>query len=202
MRWSATALAVFVVAACGREVKRGVAVTVDTAAQATLPTSRIDTAAPDTSIQPQHQEHPAGSPPAEPEPPIFIAITDSAAGDALFHGKGRCFTCHGQRGEGTARLGPALTDTTTLTSSASLDVIRTVIANGVAVPKAASVAMPAYSGMLSEQEIARVAAYVYALAHPGRVVPDSAPSATLGDSTTREPPNLSRDSMRAHLPSP
>jgi mono/diheme cytochrome c family protein len=53
----------------------------------------------------------------------------------------------------------------------------------VAVPKAASVAMPAYSAMLGEREIELTAAYVYALAHPGSAVPDSARA----DSSARDP---------------
>jgi mono/diheme cytochrome c family protein len=108
-----------------------------------------------------------------PAVPSSIALADSSAGDRLFHGKGRCFTCHGERGQGTPRLGPSLTDREWLAGNGSLASIVDVIARGVATPKASSVAMPAYSAMLSEQEIALTAAYVYALAHPGSSTADS-----------------------------
>jgi mono/diheme cytochrome c family protein len=108
-----------------------------------------------------------------PDVPSTVAVADSAAGDALFHGKGRCFTCHGERGQGTPRLGSSLTDSEWLAGSGSLASIEYVITHGVAVSKASSVAMPAYSAMLSTKEIELTAAYVYALAHPGSTVADS-----------------------------
>lgn len=188
VRWGAAALTALALAACGREVKRRTTMPVDTAARATIPT--VDTAAtagtaatgPDTA----HASIPAESAaPTEPASPSLIASSDSAAGDSIFHGRGRCFTCHGQRGEGTARLGPALTDSARLGRNGSLAAIRDVIANGVAAPKTASVAMPAYAGALSPEQIARAAAYVYALAHPGSVVSDTtAPAAAHADTAT------------------
>jgi mono/diheme cytochrome c family protein len=116
-----------------------------------------------------------------PAVPSSIALADSSAGDRLFHGKGRCFTCHGERGQGTPRLGPALSDSEWLAGSGSLTSISDVIAHGVAVPKAASVAMPAYASMLTEREIALTAAYVYTLAHPGSIeAPDSSDADSAG----------------------
>jgi cytochrome c oxidase cbb3-type subunit 3 len=106
--------------------------------------------------------------------PSTITVADSGAGDRLFHGKGRCFTCHGERGQGTPRLGPSLTDSEWLAGNGSLTSIEYVIAHGVAVPRASSVGMPAYSDMLDSSEIALTAAYVYALAHPGSTMADSA----------------------------
>lgn len=188
VRWGVAALTALALAACGREVRRRTTVPVDTAARATIPT--IDTAAaantaaagPDTANIASPAESAA---PTEPASPSRIASSDSAAGDSIFHGRGRCFTCHGQRGEGTARLGPALTDSARLGSNGALAAIRDVIANGVAVPKTASVAMPAYAGALSPEQIARAAAYVYALAHPGSVVSDTTtPVAAHADTTT------------------
>jgi mono/diheme cytochrome c family protein len=173
-RWHAVVLTALAITACGREVKRGTVVPADTAARATIPAIDTAAAAPDTAAVAPPAE---GAAAAVPATPTFVASADSAAGDSIFHGKGRCFTCHGQRGEGTARLGPALTDSTKLGANGSLAAIHDVIANGVAVPKAASVAMPAYAGALSPQEIARAAAYVYALAHPGSVVTDTTPPA-------------------------
>jgi mono/diheme cytochrome c family protein len=43
----------------------------------------------------------------------------------------------------------------------------------VALSERASVAMPAYSGMLTAREIALTAAYVYTLSHPGSTMADS-----------------------------
>jgi mono/diheme cytochrome c family protein len=115
-----------------------------------------------------------------------VLAADSAAGDALYHGRARCFTCHGERGEGAARLGPDLTDSTWVDGGGSLDAIRGAIARGVASPRVSPVAMPAYAGTLSADEIARTAAYVYALSHPGATVADTARAgaASPGDSIT------------------
>lgn len=161
--------------ACHKEVQRGGALPIDTAA--VMPV--LDTTpAPDSATLVDSSADSSGADSASaalfPAEPSIIAVADSAAGDRLFHGKGRCFTCHGERGQGTPRLGPSLNDGEWLAGNGSLAWIRDVIAHGVAVPKAASVAMPAYSAMLSEREIALTADYVYALAHPGSTAPDSA----------------------------
>jgi mono/diheme cytochrome c family protein len=202
VRWGAVALTALALAACGREVKRREpGVPIDTAARATIPTvDTAATAAPDTA----HALPPAeGAAPTEPAAPVLIASSDSAAGDSVFHGKGRCFTCHGQRGEGTARLGPALTDSTKLGSNGTLAAIRDVIANGVAVPKTASVAMPAYAAVLSPEQIARAAAYVYTLAHPGVVVSDTtAPLAAHADTTTHARASISPPADSTHTRHP
>ncbi len=165
--------ATFFLGACHKDVKSGGAVPIDTAA--VMPT--LDTTqAPDSSVLADSTadstafDSLAALP---PDVPSTIAVSDSAAGDGLFHGKGRCFTCHGERGQGTPRLGPSLTDSEWLAGNGSLAAIEYVITHGVAVPKASSVAMPAYSGMLSAKEIELTAAYVYALAHPGSTVADS-----------------------------
>lgn len=118
-----------------------------------------------------------------PDVSSTIAAADSVAGDELFHGKGRCFTCHGDRGQGTEQLGPTLTDSEWLSGNGSLASVEYVIAHGVAAPKATSVAMPAYSAMLSAKEIALTAAYVYAIAHPGSTKADSA----VHDTSPRSP---------------
>ncbi|HEY9428148.1 MAG TPA: c-type cytochrome [Gemmatimonadaceae bacterium] len=161
--------------ACHKEVQSSGALPVDTAAVMPM----LDTTpAPDSASLADSSADSTGADSASasllPAEPSVIAIADSAAGDRLFHAKGRCFTCHGERGQGTPRLGSSLTDSEWLSGNGSLAAIRDVIAHGVAVSKASSVAMPAYSAMLSEQEIALTASYVYALAHPGSTHPDSA----------------------------
>jgi mono/diheme cytochrome c family protein len=163
--------------ACHKEVKQSGALPIDTAAVMPM----LDTTpAPDSAALADSSSDSTGADSGStallPGPPSIIAAADSAAGDRVFHGKGRCFTCHGERGQGTPRLGPSLDDGEWLAGNGSLAWISDVIAHGVAVPKASSVAMPAYSSMLSESEIALTADYVYALAHPGSTTRDSVPA--------------------------
>ncbi|HEU4641080.1 MAG TPA: c-type cytochrome [Gemmatimonadaceae bacterium] len=117
---------------------------------------------------------PGAAAPAGASAATVVLAADSAAGAALYHGRARCFTCHGQRGEGAAKLGPDLTDSAWVDGDGSLAAIRDAIARGVANPRVSAVAMPAYSGMLDSAEIARTADYVYTLSHPGATVADSA----------------------------
>jgi mono/diheme cytochrome c family protein len=166
--------AAILLGACSKEVKRGGALPVDTAAiMPTLDTTPATNngAYPDRIDSMGGDSAGAALPPAAPS---VVGAADSAAGDLVFHGKGRCFTCHGERGQGTPRLGPALSDSEWLAGNGSLASISDVITHGVAVPRSASVAMPAYGGMLTSREIALTAAYIYALSHPGSTVPDSA----------------------------
>ncbi len=162
-----------VLAACHGE-KKGVNVPVDTAAAMPLAgTASAESTA--TSAPPV----PLESASVAPSAPVVIQPADSAAGFALYHGRGRCFTCHGGLGRGTAKLGPDLTDTTWLNGDSSFTGIRGVIASGVATPRQFSVAMPAYAGTLDDSDLTRLAAYVYTLSHPAAVShtpppPDSA----------------------------
>ncbi|HEY9448910.1 MAG TPA: c-type cytochrome [Gemmatimonadaceae bacterium] len=172
---SATFAATVSLAACHKEVRRDGAVPIDTAAVMPMldTTPSSDSAAfADTAADTLRGDSSAVALP--PASPSVIATADSVAGDKLFHGKGRCFPCHGERGQGTPKLGPTLSDGEWLAGNGSLASIRDVITHGVAVPQTASVAMPAYAEMLSEREIALTAAYVYALAHPGSTASDSA----------------------------
>lgn len=150
-------------AACHGE-KKGVSVPVDTAAAMPLAGSAsaesTATTAPPVPLE---------SASVAPAAPIVIQPADSAAGYALYHGRGRCFTCHGGLGRGTTKLGPDLTDTTWLNGDSSFTGIRGVIASGVATPRQFSVAMPAYAGMLDDSDLTRLAAYVYTLSHPAAV---------------------------------
>lgn len=150
-------------AACHGE-KKGSNVPVDTAAA--LPLAGPPNAESTATIAPPV---PLESTAVAPAAPVVIQPADSAAGYALYHGRGRCFTCHGGLGRGTAKLGPDLTDTTWLNGDSSFTGIRGVIASGVATPRQFSVAMPAYAGMLDDSELTRLAAYVYTLSHPSAV---------------------------------
>jgi mono/diheme cytochrome c family protein len=161
-----------VIAACHGESKGG-RVPVDTAAAMPLAGTGADSAAKSPAIVPLESTTVAAA------EPVVILPADSAAGFALYHGKGRCFTCHGGLGRGTSKLGPDLTDTTWLNGDSSVAGIRGVIATGVATPRQFSVAMPAYAGMLDDSDLTRLAAYVYTLSHPSAVShsptpPDSA----------------------------
>jgi cytochrome c oxidase cbb3-type subunit 3 len=102
-----------------------------------------------------------------------VLVADSAAGDSIFNRRGTCFTCHGERGVGMASLGPDLRDTTWLHGDGSFASILRVITDGVAVPKASPIGMPAFVGRLSTVERYRVAAYVFSLSHAGSVAVDT-----------------------------
>lgn len=103
----------------------------------------------------------------------LVLVADSAAGDSIFNRRGTCFTCHAERGAGMANLGPDLRDNTWLHGDGSFASILRVITEGVAVPRASPIGMPAFAGRLSDLERYRVAAYVFSLSHPRSVVVDT-----------------------------
>jgi mono/diheme cytochrome c family protein len=88
-----------------------------------------------------------------------------AKGDALFHGSGNCYACHGSKGEGL--VGPNLTDAEWIHSKGSYDEIVAQIEKGV--PKEGSksgIAMPPKGGAtLSDDDVKAIAAYVHSLSH-------------------------------------
>jgi mono/diheme cytochrome c family protein len=102
-----------------------------------------------------------------------VLVADSASGDIIFNRSGTCFTCHGQYGAGMSNLGPDLRDATWLHGDGSFRSILRVIREGVAVPKASPIGMPSFEGRLSATQLYQVAAYVFALSHPGSVVLDT-----------------------------
>lgn len=110
---------------------------------------------------------------ATPASPLAIVAADSAAGDSLYHGRGRCFTCHGPLGAGIANLGTSLRGPTWLHGDGSLSAILATIRDGVASPVTAPVAMPAYRSLLTPRQAYQLAAYVWTLSHPGSTIPDS-----------------------------
>lgn len=187
------ALAALLLAACGGDSRR-TGVPADTALRAPTDTAPPS---PDTgALAPPATTGRTGAAPgtvaptSAPAGATLVLAADSAAGAALYHGRGRCFTCHGQRGEGAAKLGPDLTDSVWVDGDGSLAAIRDAIASGVASPRVSAVAMPAYAGMLDSAEVARTADYVYSLSHPGATAADTAraDSTRPGDSTARVPP--------------
>ena len=92
-------------------------------------------------------------------------------GNALFHGRGLCFNCHG--GGATGFIGPNLTDSEWLQSKGSFLSILQVILTGVPEEQSTrNTAMPPRGGApLSDVEIQAVAAYVWRNSHPNEPLP-------------------------------
>lgn len=98
-------------------------------------------------------------------PAHTAAPQDSAAGEAIFKGKGSCFTCHGPRATGTT-LAPDLTDDAWVNFEArpSQEEVETLVREGVAKPVQHPAPMPPMGGArLSDDEVSQVAAYVLSL---------------------------------------
>jgi mono/diheme cytochrome c family protein len=107
-----------------------------------------------------------------------VSEADSADGEMVFRGVGRCASCHGTAGEGVARLGPSLRDAQWIAGDGSVASIERVVREGVAPPREFPVVMPAFAGQLSAQELSSVAKYVHTLSHPGAIRRDSLPADT------------------------
>ncbi len=97
--------------------------------------------------------------------PATPALADSVAsrqkvidaGRGIFHGGGTCFACHGPNLEGTA-VAPTLRAHKWRTGDGSIPAIIGIIRNGV--PNTAMVSHP---GNINEEEVTRVASYVWAV---------------------------------------
>jgi len=91
-----------------------------------------------------------------------------ALGDRIFHGEasnGTCSGCHGSDAGGTS-VGPALNSGSWVDTDGSLDSITRIITIGVAHPRNYTGVMPPLGGApLSKQDVAAVAAYVWAVGH-------------------------------------
>lgn len=89
-------------------------------------------------------------------------------GQAIFEGKGNCFSCHGGEGQGSV-LGPKLTDTEWVNFDArpTQAEAEALIREGVARPVRRPAPMPPMGGArLSGEEIAAVTKYVLELSEP------------------------------------
>jgi mono/diheme cytochrome c family protein len=86
-----------------------------------------------------------------------------ARGDAVYHGPGNCYACHGSKGEGL--VGPNLTDSEWIHSKGTLEEIEAQINHGVSKEEAKSgIPMPPKGGStISDEDVKACAAYVYSL---------------------------------------
>jgi mono/diheme cytochrome c family protein len=115
-------------------------------------------ATPETSATPATPQSAADAPAAGASPSALIT-----RGDAVFHGPGNCYACHGSKGEGS--VGPNLTDTEWIHSKGTLEDIEAQIIQGVPKEKAKSgIPMPPRGGgTLTDEDIKACAAYVHSL---------------------------------------
>jgi mono/diheme cytochrome c family protein len=81
------------------------------------------------------------------------------AGRKIFHGPGSCFACHGQNLQGTA-IAPRLSDSTWKNGDGSYADIVKIVTNGVP-----GTAMVSHPGGISDEQLLKVAAYVWAVSH-------------------------------------
>jgi len=147
-----------------------------------VPTAPVSDSAAGTTID---SAPAAVAPVAEAAPRATAA--DSAAGDAVYRGAGRCVGCHGAAGEGAPGLGSSLRESLPRSGDGSPAAIARVVAGGLPPSERFRVAMPAYAGQLDAADVARVAAYVFALAHPGALTTDSTSSARPATPTVPAP---------------
>ena len=111
----------------------------------------------------------AAATPAQPEAaapagaPAAYSPELVAKGDALYHGSGNCYACHGSKAEGL--VGPNLTDAEWIHSKGSYDEIVAQINHGVTKEESkGGIPMPAKGGgTLSDDDVKAVAAYVHSL---------------------------------------
>ena len=86
-----------------------------------------------------------------------------ARGDAVFHGPGNCYACHGSNAQGS--VGPNLTDSEWIHSKGTLEEIEAQIIHGIPKEESKSgIPMPPKGGStISDEDIKACAAYVHSL---------------------------------------
>jgi glucose/arabinose dehydrogenase len=101
-------------------------------------------------------------------PPPGATGQEVALGDRIFHGEasnGACSGCHGSDAAGTS-VGPSLSNGIYVWGDGSLPAITKTITTGVPRPRNYTGVMPPKGGAeLSDQDVAAVAAYVWAVGH-------------------------------------
>jgi glucose/arabinose dehydrogenase/mono/diheme cytochrome c family protein len=102
--------------------------------------------------------------------PAGATKDDVALGDRIFHGEaaeGTCAGCHGSDAKGSPQA-PSLVNGTWFFGDGSLKAITQTINDGVPRPRNYSDPMPPKGGApLSNTDVTAVAAYVWAISHPG-----------------------------------
>ncbi|MGZ8397853.1 MAG: c-type cytochrome [Gemmatimonadales bacterium] len=127
---------------------------VPAAAQATSETS----ATPATPATPQA---------ASEAPPGASSSALIARGDAVFHGPGNCYACHGSKAEGL--VGPNLSDSEWIHGTGALAEIEAQILHGIPKEQSKSgIPMPPKGGStISDEDVKACAAYVHSLSQKG-----------------------------------
>jgi cbb3-type cytochrome c oxidase subunit III len=105
------------------------------------------------------------APPSTSEAPAAGSSSSAliARGDAVFHGPGNCYACHGSKAEGL--VGPNLTDSEWIHSKGTLEDIEAQINHGVPKEESKSgIPMPPKGGStISDEDVKACAAYVHSL---------------------------------------
>jgi glucose/arabinose dehydrogenase/mono/diheme cytochrome c family protein len=136
---------------------------------ASAPAAVVVAADGSSAAVPPEGEHPDAGRPSRPlSVPPGATAGQVALGDRIFHGEasnGTCSGCHGSDAGGSPQ-GPPLNRGHWLWSDGSLAGLTATIEKGVAQPKQYQGVMPPLGGApLSQQDVAAVSAYVWALGH-------------------------------------
>jgi cbb3-type cytochrome c oxidase subunit III len=118
-------------------------------------------ATPETSTTPATTQATSEAPPGASSSALI------AQGDAVFHGPGNCYACHGSKGEGL--VGPNLTDSEWIHGKGALAEIEAQILHGIPKEESKSgIPMPPKGGStISDEDVKACAAYVHSLSQKG-----------------------------------
>jgi mono/diheme cytochrome c family protein len=138
---------------------------------AAAPAPAVANASLDNPGPPEGQHADAGRPGAASLPvPPGSSREQVALGDRIYHGEasaGTCAGCHGSDAKGSPQA-PSLVNGNWFFADGSLQGIAKTIADGVPRPRNYSDPMPPKGGApLSDSDVGAVAAYVWAMSHPG-----------------------------------
>jgi glucose/arabinose dehydrogenase/mono/diheme cytochrome c family protein len=139
-----------------------------TAQLQSAPQPVVAAASPNSPLPPEGIHPDAGRQTAALSLPPGATREQVALGDRIFHGEasdGTCSGCHGSDAGGTS-VGPALNGGTWVQTDGSLSSIAHIITTGVTHPRDYTGVMPPKGGApLSDDDVAAVAAYVWAIGH-------------------------------------